>query len=232
MSTRILIAAGILMISAAAVAADGDAKRGASVYRACVACHSLEPGVHLTGPSLTELWDKKAASVTDFPRYSKALKAQEFLWDATTLNAWLADPEAFVKGTYMTFRGIKDDRARADLVAFLHLALAPGGAKSVVATGLLPAQMAQGQVPESLEHAGPDEQVASVRHCRNSYFVVMADRTERAIWELNLRLKVDSGPSGPKGGKPVLTPSGMQGDRFSLVFSEAAQISSFIQDKC
>ena len=51
MTTKILITAGILLISEAVAIADGDAKRGASVYRACVACHSLEPGVHLTGPS-------------------------------------------------------------------------------------------------------------------------------------------------------------------------------------
>ena len=154
------------------------------------------------------------------------------MWDETTLNAWLADPDAFVKGNAMTFRGIRDDRARADLIAFLRMALAPDEAKSVVATGLLSAEMAQGQVPEPLSGAGPDEQVASVRHCRNSFFVVTVDGTERAFWEMNLRLKVDSGPTGPKGGKPVLTPSGMQGDRASLVFTDPAEISAFVQTKC
>ena len=232
MPTRILIAAGIIAISAAAAAADGDAKRGASVYRACVACHSLEPGVHLTGPSLAGLLGKKVASIADYPRYSKALKAQEFLWDEITLNAWVADPQAFVKGSAMTFRGIKDDKTRADLVAFLRIALAQDGAKSVVAKGLLPAQMARGQVPESLDRVGPEEQVVSVRHCHSTFFVVTADGTERAIWEMNLRPKVDSGPNGPKGGKPVLTQSGMQGDRASLVFPDPDQISAFVQRKC
>ena len=37
------------------VLAAGDAKRGAQVYRACVACHALEPGLHLSGPSLADL---------------------------------------------------------------------------------------------------------------------------------------------------------------------------------
>ncbi|MPZ55334.1 MAG: c-type cytochrome [Rhizobiales bacterium] len=232
MRTKIPVAGAVLLISAAAVAADGDAKRGASVYRACVACHSLEPNVHLTGPSLAGLWGKKAASIADYPRYSEALKTQEFFWDETTLNAWVADPAAFVKDNSMTFRGIKDDKTRADLIAFLRLAFAPDGAKSVVAKGLLPARMARGQVPESLDRARPEEQVVSVRHCRNSFFVVTANGTERSIWEMNLRLKVDSGPNGPKGGKPVLTQSGMQGDRASLVFSGPAQISTFVQSKC
>jgi cytochrome c len=233
-STKVLFAGIVVLISAAmsAAKAEGDPKHGATVYRACVACHSLEPHLHLTGPSLAGLWGKKAASVDDFPRYSTALKAQAFIWDETTLDAWVANPEAFVKDNYMTFRGINDDKARGDLIAFLRLALAPDGAKSVVAKGLIPEQMARGQAPEPLDRATPEEQVASVRHCRNTFFVVTADGVERPFWEMNLRLKVDSSATGPKGGKPVLTPSGMQGDRASLVFSDPAQISAFVQSKC
>lgn len=234
MSTKFLLAGIVVVISAALspAKAESDPKRGATVYRACVVCHSLEPQLHLTGPSLAGLWGKKAASVENFPRYSKALKAQAFIWDETTLNAWVANPEAFVKDNYMTFRGIKDDKARSDLIAFLRLALAPDGAKSVAAKGLIPEQMARGQAPEPLDRAGPQEQVASVRYCRNTFFVVTADGVERPFWEMNLRLKVDSSATGPKGGKPVLTPSGMQGDRASLVFSDPAQISAFVQSKC
>ena len=232
MRKTILVASATFLILTASAGADADVKRGASVYRACIACHSLEPDVHLTGPSLAGLWGKKVASIADFPRYSKALNAQEFIWDETTLNAWVADPNAFVAGNYMTFRGIKDDKARGDLIAFLRLALVPDGAQSVVAKGLILEQMARGQVPEPLDRAGPEEQVTAVRHCRNSFFVVTADGSERAFWEMNLRLKVDSGPNGPKSGKPVLTPSGMQGDRASLVFSDPAQISAFVQRKC
>ena len=222
----------VLSIASSPAGADGDAKRGGQIYRACVGCHSLEPSVHLTGPSLAGLWGEKAASVQDFPRYSRALKAQEFSWDETTLFAWVADPDAFVKDNYMTFRGITDEKARRDLMSFLRLALAPDGAKSVVAQGLIPEQMARGQVPEPLDQATPDQQVASIRHCRNTFFVVTADGTERPFWEMNLRLKVDSSATGPKGGKPVLTPSGMQGDRASLVFSDPAQISAFVRSKC
>ena len=234
MTTKFLVAGTIVVFSAAlnSANADGDPKRGVAIYRTCVACHSLEPHLNLTGPSLAGLWGKKAASVQEFPRYSSALKAQEFIWDETTLNAWVADPEAFVQGNSMTFRGINDEKARGDLIAFLRLALAPDGARAVVANGLIPAQMARGQAPEPLDRAGPEEQVASVRHCRNTFFVVTADGTERPFWEMNLRLKVDSSATGPKGGKPVLTPGGMQGDRASLVFSDPAQISAFVQGKC
>jgi cytochrome c len=235
MSIKRCICAALVVVMPAAFSAakaEGDPKRGAKVYRACVACHSLEPDLHLTGPSLAGLWEKKVASVADFPRYSKALKSRGFVWDEVTLNAWIADPDAFVKDSSMTFRGVKEDKARIDLIAFLQLALSTDAKKSGAAKSLLSDGMARGQAPEPLDRVGPAGQVTSVRHCQNSYFVVTADGNERAFWEQNLRLKVDSGPTGPRGGKPVLIGSGMQGDRASLVFSDPAQISTFVQSKC
>ena len=235
MSAKSYVIAGAVALASAVAGpayAQGSPQRGAMVYRACAACHSLEPSIHLTGPSLADLWGKKAASVADFPRYSKALKAQEFLWDETTLNAWLANPAGFVAGNQMTFRGIEDEKTRQDLIAFLRLAMTPGGAKAVVAQRLVPESLARGQTPEDLSKAGSNEQVTSVRYCQNSYFVTTANGQEHSFWALNLRLKVDSSALGPKGGKPVLTGSGMQGDRASLVFSDPGQISAFIQSKC
>lgn len=228
------VAGAVVLIATAfnAANADGNPQRGAMVYRSCTACHSLEPSLHLTGPSLADTWGKKAASVAGFPRFSKALKAQDFLWDETTLNAWLADPEAFVPDNQMTFRGISDKSAREDLIAFLRLALVPDGAKSVVAKGLIAARAARGQAPEPLDKAGLAEQVTSVRHCQNTFFVVTADGEEHLFWEMNLRLKVDSGVTGPNSGKPVIASAGMQGDRASIIFSDPTQISAFIQAKC
>ena len=212
--------------------AEGDAKRGAAAYRACAACHSLEPGLQLTGPSLADLWGKKAASVTEYPRYSKALRAQDFFWDETTLDAWLADPHSFVPDNYMVFRGIDDAATRKDLIAFLQRAMAPDGAKSVVAEGLVPATMARGQAPEPVESAGAGARVTGIRHCQHTYFIATANGTVRPIWEMNLRLKVDSSASGPGEGMPVLVGGGMMGDRASVVFSDPKQISAFIQKTC
>lgn len=235
MSVKSYVTAGAVALASAVVGpahAQGSPQRDAMAYRACAACHSLEPGMHLTGPSLADLWGKKAASVADFPRYSRALKAQEFLWDETTLNAWLANPAGFVAGNQMTFRGIEDDKTRQDLIAFLQIAMAPGGAKTVVTQRLVPEALARGQTPDDLSKAGAAEQVTAVRYCQNSYFVTTADGREHSFWALNLRLKIDSSALGPQGGKPVLTGSGMQGDRASLVFSDPAQIGAFLQSKC
>src|SRR5947207_2657256 len=133
--------------------ANEKAKKGAAAYQLCAACHSLQPGVHLSGPSLANLWGKRVATISDFGRYTDALKKTEIVWDENTLYAWVADPQAMVPGTTMTFRGVENDKTRADLIAFLRLALSPGGANKVVKDGMLPASMAQGQVPPDLSFA-------------------------------------------------------------------------------
>src|SRR3954464_1446386 len=94
--------------TAQARAADADPSLGQRVYRACVACHSLEPNRNMTGPSLAELWDRQAGGLPSFKRYSPALKSSGVIWDDRTLDAWIKDPEAFIPGNHMTFPGIKN----------------------------------------------------------------------------------------------------------------------------
>lgn len=213
-------------------AVDGDAKRGAQLYRACVACHSLEPGVNLSGPSLAGLWDKPAGKNASFVRYSKGLKSADFVWNAQTLFAWAADPQVMVPGTYMTFRGLENDQQRADVVAFLKLAMAPGGDKRVVEQGLLPAAFVRGPRPEPLASAPDKVRVAAIRHCGDSYFITTGDGATTPFWEMNVRLKLDTRDTGPAPGKPVVAGAGMQGDRVSVIFSSVEEIKRFVEEKC
>jgi cytochrome c len=106
----------------------GNAARGERMYRACVACHSLERNRHMTGPSLAELWNRRSGSLASFPRYSPALKSAGIVWNDDTLDEWIKDPQHFISGNTMTFPGIKDARQRADLLAFLKDATRPGHA--------------------------------------------------------------------------------------------------------
>jgi cytochrome c len=227
-----LLSALALFATVAQAQMDGDPKRGAAQYRACVACHSLEAGTHLTGPSLAGLWGAKAGQAEGFIRYSQGLKSAEFIWDETSLDGWLADPRSMIPDTSMTFRGIADDQARADLVAFLAIAMAPGGAKAVLDRGLAPAEYVRGQKPESLKTAPLQAQVTKIRHCRDSYFVTTADGTETPYWEMNLRLKLDTRDTGPEPGKPVIVGSGMMGDRASVVFARLEELTRFIEEGC
>lgn len=223
----------LLLLTAAAVArADGDAGRGGEQYRACVGCHSLERGSHLTGPSLAGIWGRRAGQADGYIRYSQGLSSADFTWDAETLNGWLADPQGMIPGTYMVFRGVADDQARADLVAFLAIATAPGGAKAVVERGLVPADHVRGQKPEPLGSLPPEGQVTEVRHCRDSYFVTTADGAETPYWEMNVRLKLDTRETGPEPDKPAIVGAGMAGDRVSIVFSSLEELTRFVAEGC
>src|SRR5947208_15223994 len=128
MNAMQLVAIMILMLIAPyrAAAQLGNAVRGERMYRACVACHSLEPNRNMTGPSLAEIWNRKSGSLASFPRYSPALKSAGIIWTDDTLDEWIKDPQHFIPGNTMTFPGMKDARQRADLLAYLKDAPRPG----------------------------------------------------------------------------------------------------------
>lgn len=227
--TCFILAAGA---GAAFAQVEGDVKRGGEIYGSCVACHSLNADLHLTGPSLADLWGKKAGSIESFKRYSDGLKKSEFVWDENTLNAWLADPSAMVPDTYMTFRGIQDDKVRTDLIAFLQVALAPGGVSGAISKGLIDKGIVDGQRPQNLSEAGTDQKIAAIRKCSDTYFVKTENGREQPYWEMNVRFKTDTGERGPKGETPVLAYAGMQGDRISVVFKSTEAIARFIKTDC
>jgi cytochrome c len=93
----------------------GDAGRGATVYRGCMACHSLDKNV--VGPKHQGVFGAKAGAVPDY-RYSDALKNSGIVWNEDMLDKWLANPQALVPGTTM-FYFVKGAQDRADLIAFL-----------------------------------------------------------------------------------------------------------------
>lgn len=142
-----------LLLAPGLARTQGDPVRGAEVYRACVACHALVQGLHLTGPSLGGVWLRPAGTAESFVRYSPALRDAGFQWDAIALDAWLADPQAMIPGTTMAFRGIGDPGVRADLIAFLERAGAPGGAEQLVKEGVIPEMYLRAQAPEPLRDA-------------------------------------------------------------------------------
>jgi cytochrome c len=222
----------VLLHATAAGAAEGDPKRGAEVYRACVSCHALAPGLHLSGPSLDGMWGRQAGTAEGFGRYSDGLKQAGFAWNAAALGGWLKDPQEMIPGTYMVFRGIDDAQARADLIAFLEIAGQPGGGESAVAQGLLPAAWLRAGAPDPLREPPPAARIAAIRHCGDSYFIATEDGRETPYWEKNIRLKIDSVETGPPPGVPVILQAGMGGDRFSVVFSSLADLTSMVEEKC
>ncbi|HXV09315.1 MAG TPA: cytochrome c family protein [Burkholderiales bacterium] len=210
---------GAILFSVAAFAAEGT-ERGAQAYRACVACHSLEPGRHLTGPSLANVVGRKAGEAPGFQRYSDALKRSGIVWDERSLDAWLRDPAGVIPGNVMTFGGIKDEKVRRDLIAYLKTA------------DSTPSARRPGFRLPDLKMAPLDAIVKAVRHCGDTFFVTTQEGKVHKIWEFNLRLKIDSRDTGPHPRKPVMVGAGMQGDRASIVFSALSEIGELVKENC
>jgi cytochrome c len=213
--------------------AEGNATRGRRVFGACAACHSLQPDQNMTGPSLADLWNRKAGSLPSFARYSPGLKSANVVWNDKTLDEWITDPRHLVPGNEMTFAGIKDARQRADLLAFLKQATQPGA--SVVQQGGpmggMAGMMGAGRVP-NLKHLDPEDRVQAISYCKDTYKVTTANGQTRSFWERNLRLKTDGGGDGPEKNAPALVGAGMMGDRADVIFADPSEISPFIIAKC
>lgn len=118
-----LASAGALAATAvsASAAGGGDAAHGKQVYARCAACHDLNSGKTLLGPSLKGIIGRKAGSVAGFA-YSPALKAKAMAWTPQALDAFLTAPMKAIPGTRMPFAGIPDAKDRADLIAYLQQA--------------------------------------------------------------------------------------------------------------
>jgi len=229
-----LLLGAAALIPAHALAGDGDAERGAKAFGVCAACHSLRPGLDMTGPSLAGIWGRKAGSLAGFDRYSPALKASGVTWDAKTLDPWLKAPEQFIPGNWMTFQGIPEAETRADLIAFLKEASAGQMPGAAAEGGGMGGGMMGGMAPHftDLKKVRPDRQVRSIRSCRESYFVTTADGNTRAFWDHSLRFETDASAFGPTSGTPAMLPAGMMGDRATVIFAGPEEISAFIKHKC
>ncbi len=97
----------------------GDPKAGEAIYSRCLACHAL--AYDRTGPRHCGLIGRRAGSVKDFA-YSEAMKRSHIVWNAKTLDRFLANPLKAVPGTSMGYAGIPDRKERADLIAYLEQA--------------------------------------------------------------------------------------------------------------
>jgi cytochrome c2 len=97
----------------------GAQDRGATVFRRCAACHSVEAGKHGLGPSLAGIVGKKAAAANF--NYSTAFRKSRIVWTTKTLDAFLKSPSKYIPGNRMISQGVSEDKEREDLVYFLSI---------------------------------------------------------------------------------------------------------------
>lgn len=118
---QVLIAGLAAAASITAAAGPGqqapDVLRGEQLYGRCMGCHA--PAYDSVGPRHCGLFGRRAGSLPGYA-FSAAMKAQPWVWNAATLERFLAAPLAAVPGTSMTYDGIADARERRDLIAYLR----------------------------------------------------------------------------------------------------------------
>lgn len=106
------------LLQAAAVP-PGDAAIGAKLFMQCRACHTVQRGgANGVGPNLAGVMGAKAGFHPGF-KYSDAMAKAQLNWTPATMDAWLKRPSAVVPGTKMSFPGMPNPKARADMIAYL-----------------------------------------------------------------------------------------------------------------
>jgi cytochrome c len=108
----------LLALLPAVAAAEGGAAHGERLYAACAPCHQLSAQSGRSGPSLLGVLGRRAGSLEDF-RFSRAMAGSGVTWTEEALDAFLENPQAYVKGTRMPFAGIRDPADRAAIISYL-----------------------------------------------------------------------------------------------------------------
>ena len=103
-----------------ALFASTSAVEGAKVFKKCAACHSVsQGGGNKIGPALWGVLGRKAGSVSDY-KYSKALVAHGKPWSFEEMNGFLLKPKDWIKGTKMSFAGLKNADERAAVILYMN----------------------------------------------------------------------------------------------------------------
>ena len=99
--------------------AAADAAAGEATFaRACAACHKLVDGENATGPYLHGVVGRPVDTAVGYA-YSGALETVVDAWTPEHLNGFITAPQAYAPGTKMTYSGLDDAQARANVIAYL-----------------------------------------------------------------------------------------------------------------
>jgi len=103
-----------------ALFASTSAAEGAKVFKKCAACHSItEGGGNKIGPALWGVLGRSAGSIPDY-KYSKAMVAHGKNWSFEEMNGFLIKPKDWIKGTKMSFAGLKNVKERAAVILYMN----------------------------------------------------------------------------------------------------------------
>jgi len=107
-------------IDIAAIMALGDIASGEKIFKKCAACHSINKGgKNKIGPALYNVVGRTVGGVDDY-KYSKTLASYGKEWTFEELNGFLTKPSSYLKGTKMSYAGLRKEKDRASVIKYLN----------------------------------------------------------------------------------------------------------------
>ncbi|MDC1280283.1 cytochrome c family protein [Pelagibacteraceae bacterium] len=107
-------------IDIVALMTQGDVESGKKIFKKCAACHSInKDGANKIGPALYNVVGRKVGGVDGY-KYSKALASYNKEWTFEELNGFLKKPATYLKGTKMSYAGLRKEVDRASLIKYLN----------------------------------------------------------------------------------------------------------------
>ncbi|HKX63810.1 MAG TPA: cytochrome c family protein, partial [Rhizomicrobium sp.] len=97
-----------------------DIAAGKTAAVKCTQCHDLaKGGPNKIGPNLFGVVDRARASVEGFA-YSSAMKAKPGNWTYDELSKFIKAPGVDIPGTKMSFAGVRSEKDRINMIAYLR----------------------------------------------------------------------------------------------------------------
>ena len=93
---------------------------GAKIFKKCTACHNIvQGGGNKIGPALWGALGRKAGTVPGY-KYSKSMVTYGKSWSFEEMNSFLTKPKDWIKGTKMSFVGLKNEKERAAVILYMN----------------------------------------------------------------------------------------------------------------
>ena len=109
------VLAALLLLGTHAFA-QGNVTAGKTVFEnQCASCHPTEPGKQGFGPSLAAVMGRQSGTLPGYS-FTPAMVNAHLIWDAKTLDEFLASSTQKVPGTSMPV-SLPNTGARADVIA-------------------------------------------------------------------------------------------------------------------
>jgi len=100
--------------------ASANIGEGEKVFKKCAACHSIaKGGKNKIGPALWGVLGRTAGTVEGY-KYSKAMASYGKSWSIEEMNGFLTKPKDWMKGTKMSFAGLKNPKDRASVIVYMN----------------------------------------------------------------------------------------------------------------